>query len=260
MDDNWIKMRCNLWTDPRVARLCDLTGQMEPTVIGGLFWFWSTVAQHSEDGFLPGMSLVALDRRVGVPGLGAALVAVGWLVDHPEGVHLVRFDDHNGHTAKQNHTIYRLAANNDNAWATQEASGVQQERFTNTFHIDGDDPYSGEPPAEPAKWSPARSSSSHAIPNCPHQEIIALYHELLPQCTQVRTWTPARAQALRARWNEAPERQSLDYWRQFFEYVASCDFLIGRGGGKTPFFADLEWITRAGNFAKIREGKYENRE
>lgn len=94
--------------------------------------------------------------------------------------------------------------------------------------------------------------------DCPHQEIIALYHEVLPQCPQVRDWTPARAVQLRARWNEDEKRQSLDYWRQFFEYVKTCDFLVGKTG-KTPFFADLEWMTKSGNFTKIREAKYANR-
>lgn len=95
-------------------------------------------------------------------------------------------------------------------------------------------------------------------PDCPHQAIIDLYHEVLPMCPQVRNWTPARAAQLRARWNENPERQHLNYWRQFFEYVASCDFLVGKAGN-TPFFADLEWIVKSANFTKIREGKYENR-
>ena len=96
-------------------------------------------------------------------------------------------------------------------------------------------------------------------PDCPHQKIIDLYHEVLPMCPRIRDWTPARATQLRARWNEAPERQNLDYWKRFFEFVTTCDFLVGKSGNK-PFFADLEWMTKAGNFAKIREGKYENRE
>lgn len=94
-------------------------------------------------------------------------------------------------------------------------------------------------------------------PECPHQEIIKLYHEVLPQCPTVRDWTPARATQLRARWNESPDRQSLDYWRGLFQYVAGCDFLVGRTS--KPFFADLEFITKSNNFTKIREGKYENR-
>jgi len=108
----------------------------------------------------------------------------------------------------------------------------------------------------------AASDADDPIPSrheCPHQEIIALYHEVLPQCPQIRDWTAARATQLRARWNEDASRQDLNYWKRFFEYVAGCDFLVGRGAGNKPFFADLEWITKAGNFAKIREAKYENR-
>ena len=101
--------------------------------------------------------------------------------------------------------------------------------------------------------------SAPAKPDCPHKEIIALYHEVLPQCPQIRDWTPARATQLRARWNEDASRQNLGYWRRFFEYVASCDFLVGRTG-KTPFFADLEWMTKSANFTKIREAKYANKE
>ena len=96
-------------------------------------------------------------------------------------------------------------------------------------------------------------------PDCPHQEIIAIYHEVLPQCPRIRDWTPARATQLRARWNEDESRQSLDYWRRFFEFVAGCDFLVGKTG-KTPFFADLEWMTKSANFTKIREEKYSNRD
>lgn len=96
---------------------------------------------------------------------------------------------------------------------------------------------------------------------CPHQEIIALYHEILPQCPQVREWTPARATQLRARWNEDPARQNMAYWRRFFEYVKTCDFLVGiqPDSRKTPFFADLEWLVKQANFTKIRERKYEPR-
>lgn len=97
-------------------------------------------------------------------------------------------------------------------------------------------------------------------PDCPHQQIIALYHEILPMCPQVRDWTPARAQQLRCRWNEDKSRQSLDYWRRFFEYVKTCGFLVGiqPNAQRRPFFADLEWLTKSGNFTKIRERKYES--
>jgi hypothetical protein len=96
-------------------------------------------------------------------------------------------------------------------------------------------------------------------PDCPHQKIIDLYHEVLPMCPRVRDWTPARATQLRARWNEDIARQNLEYWQGFFEYVSQSDFLCGRvaaKGGAKPFCVDLEWLTKSGNFVKIREGKY----
>lgn len=94
---------------------------------------------------------------------------------------------------------------------------------------------------------------------CPHQEIIAAYHELLPACPSIREWTPARQKALRTRWAEDKSRQSVDYWRKLFGYIAESRFLTGRtqsNNGKPPFTASLDWIVKAENFAKIREGRY----
>lgn len=101
MAGDWIKMRSNLWDDPRVARLCDLTDCGEAQVIGALYWLWATADQHTEDGVMPGLTLRQIDRKTGVPGFGQALCDIGWLADHPEGVRLVRFTEHNGASAKR---------------------------------------------------------------------------------------------------------------------------------------------------------------
>lgn len=76
----------------------------------------------------------------------------------------------------------------------------------------------------------------------------------------MREWTPARAQALRARWREKPSRQNLDWWRRFFDYVAKSDFLMGRVStpGKRPFEVSLDWLVKSENFVKVIEGKFEN--
>lgn len=94
------------------------------------------------------------------------------------------------------------------------------------------------------------------VPKCPHQEIIALYRQILPQCHGVRDWTAAREKALATRWKEKKEHQSLAYWESLFKYIASCPFLVGKAGNK-PFLVSLDWICKAENFAKIREGRYE---
>lgn len=98
----------------------------------------------------------------------------------------------------------------------------------------------------------------HAKPDCPHQQIIALYHELLPASPEIRDWTPARAIHLRTRWNESPERQNLDWWRRFFGYIAKSDFLTGKvhARERKPFCAPLDWICKSENFTKIIEGRY----
>lgn len=123
MAGDWIKMRTNLWDDPRVARLCDLTDQGEAAVIGGLYWLWAMADEHTEDGILPGLTLRAIDRKTGVQGLGAALCDIGWLADPPEGVRIVGFEEHNGASAKKRSvTAKRVANHRGNADVTQPQS------------------------------------------------------------------------------------------------------------------------------------------
>jgi hypothetical protein len=111
MAGDWIKMRGNLWDDPRVARLCDLTDQTEAVIIGGLYWLWSTADQHTETGILPGLTLRQIDRKTNIKGFGEAICAIGWLTDHPDGVSIVRFEEHNGASAKRRALTAKRVAN-----------------------------------------------------------------------------------------------------------------------------------------------------
>ncbi len=101
MSGDWIKMRVNLWTDPRVARICDATGKHESTVIGALYWLWSTADQHSEDGSLRGLSANYIDRQVAIKGFSSSLIEVGWLAESDRGVSVPEFSVHNGVSAKR---------------------------------------------------------------------------------------------------------------------------------------------------------------
>lgn len=94
-------MRGNLWDDPRVGRLCDMTGATEAQVIGSLYWLWTSADQHTENGFMPGLSLRQIDRKTGLPGFGAALVDIGWVEDGKDGVTILNFSEHNGSSAKR---------------------------------------------------------------------------------------------------------------------------------------------------------------
>lgn len=96
--------------------------------------------------------------------------------------------------------------------------------------------------------------------SCPHQEIISVYHETLPTGTRVRVWGGTRAKHLQARWREDKKRQSLDFWKNFFTYIAESKFLTGQVASsapdRDPFVVSLDWIVNPTNFAKILEGKY----
>lgn len=90
----------------------------------------------------------------------------------------------------------------------------------------------------------------------PHQEIVALYHKILPELPAIKEWTEFRKRILQSRWRENEERQTLEWWKLFFDSIRECDFLMGR---VNEFRADLEWLIRPKNFPKVIEGKYKNR-
>ena len=259
MAGDWIKMRCNLWDDPRVAKICDLTDQPEATVIGGLYWLWATADQHTEDGIMPGLTLRSIDRKTGVQGLAEALVQVGWLADHPEGVRIVNFEDHNGASAKKRCQTAKRVHNH--------RSG--NDAVTHEALQDGDASVSGALTREEKRREESSTTVEHGeergsppIPTCPHQDIIALWAEKLPAAVQPREWTPARSTALKARWREKKNRQSLDWWARLFGYISESDFLMGRVNtpGRRPFELSMDWLLKQENFVRVLEGRYHSKQ
>lgn len=130
--------------------------------------------------------------------------------------------------------------------------------------VEGDSAGAPSPPTAPGEHSSEddKGAASPAIPDCPHDEIIELYHEILPMCPPVRVWEGARQNLLRTRWREDAERQNLGWWRGYFEWVKTCPFLVGKkdpGPDREPFLATLEWLVKPSNFAKVIEGNYRPR-
>lgn len=108
----------------------------------------------------------------------------------------------------------------------------------------------------------AADAARTSPPECPHEAIVGLYHEILPMLPRVKVWNDSRRSMLRTRWREDKSRQCLDWWRQYFETVAASDFLCGRcppGKNGRTFTADLEWLIKPTNMPKVLEGKYSNR-
>lgn len=111
------------------------------------------------------------------------------------------------------------------------------------------------------------------VPDCPHQKILALWAEHCPTLTQPkRSLWPASdgARALTARWRwvltgrdddgnrmATNEAQGLAWFARFFGYVAGCPHLVGQND--RGWTADLAWVMKPANFAKVMQGNYERR-
>lgn len=104
MAGDWIKMRADLLTHPKVVRIVSALNADKLRVIGGLHAVWCLFDAHSIDGTLDGYTADALDDHIGWPGFCAAMVKVGWLEDHGESLATPRFDEHNGQSAKRRAT------------------------------------------------------------------------------------------------------------------------------------------------------------
>lgn len=105
-----------------------------------------------------------------------------------------------------------------------------------------------------------------ALPPCDHEAVISAFHEVLPMCPRVMEWNATRRGYLKARWREKAvlkgwktAADGVDYFRRLFEFVGESKFLTGKSDarpGRPPFVAELEWLLKPSNFAKVIEGKY----
>ncbi|WP_250500576.1 hypothetical protein [Caballeronia sp. GAWG1-5s-s] len=101
MAGDWIKMRADLHTHPKVVRIASALKADRLRVVGGLHAVWCLFDVHSEDGVLDGYTPDALDDMIGFPGFARSLVSVGWLIEEPDSLVVPRFDEHNGQSAKR---------------------------------------------------------------------------------------------------------------------------------------------------------------
>ena len=109
MAGDWIKMRTDLLTHPKVVRILSATcpqalrnASEKYRVIGGLHAVWTVFDTHSSDGVLHGYTPELLDNVIGWDGFSRAMEAVGWLLfDGLQTLSLPDFDTHNGQSAKR---------------------------------------------------------------------------------------------------------------------------------------------------------------
>ena len=102
MAGDWIKMRIELQTHPKVFRMVSALNADRLRIIGGLHIAWSIFDVHCDDGVLVGYTIDAMDAVVGWPGFTQAMIDVEWAsVDSHGSLVMPRFDEHNGKSAKR---------------------------------------------------------------------------------------------------------------------------------------------------------------
>jgi len=124
----------------------------------------------------------------------------------------------------------------------------------------------GSPVPTPPPDEIRREAPESVLLACPAQKLVDLYHQRLPTLPQCLVLTQARRGYLRARWREyallhgwQSEDEGLAFFADYFAHVSKSKFLTGRARGRDdrpPFTADIEWLFRPTNFAKVVEGKY----
>ncbi|MCV4287901.1 DnaT-like ssDNA-binding domain-containing protein [Pseudomonas capsici] len=121
MAGDWIKMRIDLQTHPKVFRMVSALQADRLRVIGGLHVAWSIFDTHSADGVLHGYTREAMDAVVGWPGFTQAMIDVDWVSVQDDGsLVMPRFDEHNGASAK------RRANDNERKRASRKGKPVRK--------------------------------------------------------------------------------------------------------------------------------------
>lgn len=101
--------------------------------------------------------------------------------------------------------------------------------------------------------------------DCPYKELVGAYNEILgPYLGMCQKLTPTRQKTVQARWRDCmkdgdfkTQDEGIAYFKRYFEYIKTCDFLMGNNG--RDWRADFDWIFKLSNYTKICEGKYLSR-
>lgn len=157
-----------------------------------------------------------------------------------------------------------LMSSEQNSDDLQSGSNIEtSEEFTLTPPEENE-----SPEQEETKELTPKQRSIQIGKRCPQEKLVELYHERLPGLPTVRSWnTATRKQNMAARWREMSQRQEfqseqegLDFFRSFFDFVGRSPFLMGQvqtnNSNSRPWRADLPWLMKAENFAKVIDRKY----
>lgn len=283
---DWIKMRVDLYRDPKVCVIadllldrgselaryvnqnlqCDMTvtrNVMRNVTVGALVSVWGVLRhrgkRNGDDLVVNNCTVFVIDDLADIPGFGSAMVSVGWVVELENSIVLPRFfEEFNVDPAEES-----KKKNAERQRKYREKLKAESNANSNVT-VASQSNYREEKRREDISTSAnADEAKPNGFPHCPIDQIISLYHETLPTNPQMRVRTPARDKQIRARWQQfyaegdfKDLEGGVECFRWFFGRVRGSRFLTGQTD--KPFRADLEWLTKASNFAKIIDGRYDD--
>lgn len=132
------------------------------------------------------------------------------------------------------------------------------------------------PPSSSSSSSPSglfpeadASSSTARLPTCRPEQVVAIYHEVLPELPGVRVMDKAREKAIRDRWqwvltSTKPDgsrrattaEEALDWLRSYFQRARENDFLMGRTprtGEHANWKPDIEYLMKSQGLKQVLE-------
>lgn len=248
MAGDWIKMRSDLFTHPKVVRISSALKTDTLRTVGGLMSVWCLFDAHSVDGQLSGYTPEVLDLHLRWDGFSNAMISVGWLIFHDKnGMFLPRFDTHNGQSAK------RRAQDADRKREVRKVSADEPDKKRTREEKRREDTY---------------TSTDKLLP-CQTQDVIDAYHEALPEFPRVQVLNDSRKRAISKFWkfvlttkksDGSPRAtnaaEALEWIGSYFNRVRDNAFLmgkIGRVGEHSGWKCDLDYLLTDKGISQVIE-------
>ncbi|MGJ7611124.1 MULTISPECIES: hypothetical protein [unclassified Variovorax] len=131
------------------------------------------------------------------------------------------------------------------------------------------------PPSSSSSSSSSNTSGANApsstarLPTCHPDQVVAIYHEVLPELPGVRVMDKAREKAIRERWqwvlsSTKPDgtrrattaEEAFEWFRSYFLRARENDFLMGRtprSGEHANWKPDIEYLMKSSGLKQVLE-------
>jgi hypothetical protein len=100
MAGHWIKWEKGLTKKPEVMRIARALGISTYEAAASCMLVWEWADDVTTDGLVVGVTLEDVNQAAGIPGIGEAMQAAGWLTGTATCIQFPNYNRHNGKTAK----------------------------------------------------------------------------------------------------------------------------------------------------------------